>query len=320
MSTLYPWLVPLWQRWQPALQRDGFAQAILLSAQAGLGTGSLIELLAKTCLCKSGDTEPCGFCHSCDLFDAGTHPDFHILKPVETGKSISVDQVRQCQQWTQKSSQLSGRRVIWIENADSMTESAANALLKSLEEPTETCSYILSVEQTNQLLPTIISRCQQWKVTIPNHIEAVNWLNKQGYQSNVNLALRLANGSPLMAVDFINDKKPAFYHKLESAFIIGVEGQAIYAWGDVNKLIAEDYSASLDWLWYLLTDAQKLQFGITVNTDDGQVLQGAQRLSQRIEPQKLHLQTNQLVALIKQFHHHSGLNRELLTLNWLMAF
>ncbi|WP_394243383.1 DNA polymerase III subunit delta' [Vibrio astriarenae] len=316
MTTLYPWLDGLWEQWQPALERGSFSQAVLLSAPNELGVDQLVELLAKTQLCKSSTTEPCGFCHSCDLFDAGTHPDFHTLRPVEAGKSISVDQVRQCQQWAQQSSQLSGTRVIWIENAEAMTESAANALLKSLEEPSASCCYVLTVAKVNQLLPTIISRCQQWVVSIPSHHVAQNWLASQGVKGEYDLALRLASGSPLLAMKLIDDDKISVYQNLESAFLEALQTKSIYSWNDVVKLMADDYERSLIWLWYLMTDAQKQQFSVASTT----AMPGAVQLAERVDHQQLYLQTNELVALLKQFHNHSGLNRELLTLDWLMAF
>ncbi|MGR5119254.1 DNA polymerase III subunit delta' [Vibrio astriarenae] len=316
MTTLYPWIEPLWQQWQPTLEQDKFSQAILLSAQAGMGIDQLVKLLAKTRLCKSSHDEPCGFCHSCDLFDAGTHPDFHKLAPIEVGKSISVDQIRQCQQWAQQSSQLSGVRVIWIDQADAMTESAANALLKSLEEPTESCSYVLSVEKVNQLLPTIISRCQQWSVAIPPHQQAKQWLLNEVGDKELDLALRLAGGSPLNARQLIDDKKVASYHKLEQALLQALEIKTLFAWHDAAKLLSDDYTQGLTWLWYLLTDAQKQLFGI----ESEGTLPGARRVGELTSSDKLYSQTNALVQLLKQFHDHSGLNRELLTLDWLMAF
>lgn len=316
MNTLYPWLKPLWQQWQPSLTQASFTQACLLSAASGLGASTLVEVLAKTLLCKSSNEEACGFCHSCDLFDAGTHPDFHQVAPPEPGKSISVEQIRQCQAWAQQASQLAGQRIIWIHHAQAMTESASNALLKSLEEPSATCSYVLTVEKGSQLLPTITSRCQQWHIVTPEFSQGLSWLKQQADSQLAPLALTLAGGAPLLAQQLITDKAVGDYQKLESSLVNALEQPMFGAWNEVAKVAASDYAMTLTWLWLLLADAQKAQLGLKAD----QQLPGAERVAKLVEQQLLYTQTHRLSTLIDQFNTHSGLNRELLLLEWLMAF
>ncbi|GAL04920.1 DNA polymerase III delta prime subunit [Photobacterium aphoticum] len=80
------------QNWQQLLEQGRLHHAILLVAPQGSGRDVLAKQLAQTVLCQNGVTEPCGMCHSCRLFAAGTHPDFHLLAPVQEGKSIGLMQ------------------------------------------------------------------------------------------------------------------------------------------------------------------------------------------------------------------------------------
>lgn len=100
----------------------------------------------------------CGQCHSCHLFAANNHPDLLVSAAEQT--SIGIDQVRQVSEFLTKTAQLSGNQVVLIEQAQKMTENASNALLKTLEEPTQNSYILLSCQQKDQLLPTILSRCQ----------------------------------------------------------------------------------------------------------------------------------------------------------------
>ncbi len=164
---LYPWQQSLWQSWQLLLGQGRLHHAILLLAVRGSGREVLTQQLAQTVLCQNCDTEPCGVCHSCKLFAAKTHPDFHIIAPLQEGKQIGVDAIRQCNRWAVETSQLAGQRVIMIEHADALGEAAANALLKTLEEPPSGCQFILTAQSLDSLLPTVNSRCNKWRLATP---------------------------------------------------------------------------------------------------------------------------------------------------------
>ncbi|NVK24596.1 MAG: hypothetical protein HWE10_06690 [Gammaproteobacteria bacterium] len=123
------------------------------------------QLLAKTLLCSNKQqtsdgefVQPCQRCHSCELFDAGSHPDFTLVEAEKT--SIGVDEIRQTSTFLNKTSQLSGSQVVVLKQADLMTENASNALLKTLEEPTANSYLLLLTDKKRKLLPTILSRCQ----------------------------------------------------------------------------------------------------------------------------------------------------------------
>lgn len=314
MVQLYPWLTPLWQQWQVQLEAERFPNAALLVAKAGFGQEQLMTQFSRAVMCSNYASEPCGFCHSCQLMESQTHPDFHWVKPEKEGKAITVDQIRQCNRIAQESSQLSGYRLIVIEPADSMNESAANALLKTLENPASNCLFLLISTSVSHLLPTITSRCQQWHISSPEAEQLALWLSSQTQRSVPSYAAHINGNSPLNTLKFIEDGEQKRYESVEKQ-LIEIASQR----GDAVKLAKElslDVEKSLLWLWYLLTDTQKAHFGLQLTS----AVPGASVLVNSIDYNLLYTQTDALQKLIEQLHQHTGLNRELLILNWLFKF
>ncbi len=315
MNELYPWLAPLWQQWQNNLESGRFSNASLLIADAGLGAEQVIERVVQALMCSHFDSEPCGFCHSCQLMRAQTHPDFHQVVPEKAGKTITVDQIRHCNRLAQESSQLGGKRVIVISPAEAMNESAANALLKTLETPSENCVFLLVAHQAQHLLATIVSRCQQWRVTPPSALMLNQWLTQVSAKPVLDYAPHLNGMSPLKTLQFIEQDGVSHYQALEPLFISLVGGQSALLI-DVAKQLVDEENERLTWLWYLLVDAQKWQFGLRV----AHATPGAEALALQLPYARLYSQTKRLESLIEQLKTHSGLNKELLIINWLTQF
>ena len=112
-------------------------------------------------MCQTPDNAPCGHCHACHLMAAQSHPDFHVLVSQE-GKDIGVDQVRAINEVVSQHAQQNGNKLVYIQDAERLTEAAANALLKTLEEPRPNTYFLLQTEPSSSLLATIYSRCQVW--------------------------------------------------------------------------------------------------------------------------------------------------------------
>jgi DNA polymerase-3 subunit delta' len=138
------------------------------------------------------------------LLKAGSHPDNYILEPEEADKAIKVDQVRDLVSFVVQTAQLGGRKVVLIEPVESMNINAANALLKSLEEPSGDTVLLLVSHQPSRLLPTIKSRCVQQACPLPSQAMSLEWLAKAlpdcSQEERIEL-LTLAAGSPLAAVN-----------------------------------------------------------------------------------------------------------------------
>ncbi|WP_095078825.1 DNA polymerase III subunit delta' [Pseudomonas sp. Irchel s3h17] len=201
MAEAYPWQDSLWQQ---LAGRTQHAHAYLLHGPAGIGKRALAERLMARLLCQRPDgLDACGQCKSCLLLRAGSHPDNYILEPEEADKAIKVDQVRELVGFVVQTAQLGGRKVVLIEPAESMNINAANALLKSLEEPSGDTVLLLVSHQTSRLLPTIKSRCVQQACPLPSEAMSLAWLATAlpdcSEDERVEL-LTLAAGSPLAAV------------------------------------------------------------------------------------------------------------------------
>lgn len=202
MAEAYPWQDSLWQQLAGRAQH---AHAYLLHGPAGIGKRALAERLMASLLCQRPTPQgACGECKSCLLLKASSHPDNYILEPEEADKAIKVDQVRDLVSFVVQTAQLGGRKVVLIEPVESMNINAANALLKSLEEPSGDTVLLLVSHQPSRLLPTIKSRCVQQACPLPGEAMSLDWLATAlpdcSPQERIEL-LTLAAGSPLAAVN-----------------------------------------------------------------------------------------------------------------------
>lgn len=155
-----------------AIQSGRLTQGYVLSGPEGIGKQLFARGLAQVLLCKEpgGETlAPCGDCTSCRSFLAGSHPDFHFVQRDPGKRELSVDKLlgpREQRGRTGLCHDLSlrphegSRKIAVINDADTMNDEAANALLKTLEEPPERAVILLIANNYDALLPTIRSRCQ----------------------------------------------------------------------------------------------------------------------------------------------------------------
>lgn len=230
MTDVLPWQVDLW------LQLAGRAQhahAYLLHGPAGIGKRLLAEQLMALLLCQRPvEARACGECKACQLLAAQTHPDHYVLEPEEVDKAIRVDQVRDLVGFVTQTAQLGGRKVILLEPAEAMNLNAANALLKSLEEPSGDTVLLLISHQPSRLLPTIKSRCVQQACPLPGRQQSLDWLAARLPELGPELReqlLTLAAGSPLAAL------------KLHEQKVLELRAQVV---DGVKKLLKQQQSAS----------------------------------------------------------------------------
>jgi DNA polymerase III subunit delta' len=151
-----------------ATLRERLAHAYLFIGPEGVGRESTARALAAAlnCLSLSEDGEACGVCASCRRQAAGTHPDFLVISftPEALQKlqpQIKIGQIREFCRVTAYPPFGDGWRVVLIKPAEALNEDAANALLKTLEEPPERHLLILTAQVEADLLPTIVSRCHK---------------------------------------------------------------------------------------------------------------------------------------------------------------
>lgn len=205
-NSAYPWQQNNWDFLRSYIKQGRVPQALLITGTGGIGKQSLARQFACSLLCSKpqDDGLPCGFCNSCLLIKADTHPDLIQLKPDEEKKTISINQIRQVVADTYLKPQFEAYRVIIINPANIMTVQAANAFLKCLEEPTERTVFILITDKPNKLPATIISRCQRLSVTFPKKQILFDWLRGQGITDNQETLLNLVQGSLLTTQQLTN--------------------------------------------------------------------------------------------------------------------
>lgn len=200
MFDLLPWHQGLARAWR---QRTHQPHAVLLHGPAGIGKQQLAAYWAACRLCLSSAGAPCGQCRACQLLGSGTHPDYFVLTPEESDKAIRVDQVRALVSFVETTPQMAKGKTVLIAPAEAMNVHAANALLKTLEEPAGDTQLILVSHQISLLLPTIRSRCVMQSCPEPTTEQALVWLAGQLPELTTSMQrelLALAKGAPLKAV------------------------------------------------------------------------------------------------------------------------
>lgn len=143
-----------------SIQKNRIAHAYLFEGMRGTGKKEISILLAKSINCQSpvDGYKPCESCLNCKRINHGNHPDIHLVEP--DGLSIKKGQIQLLQEEFSKTGVESKNKLYSIVHADRMTTNAANSLLKFLEEPHAGTVAVLITEQAQQMLPTILSRCQ----------------------------------------------------------------------------------------------------------------------------------------------------------------
>jgi DNA polymerase-3 subunit delta' len=192
------------QALQRAWQRGRLTQAYLFHGPEGVGKYLFARKLAQCLLCRAphtGELDACGECAGCRPFLAGAHPDFHVVERDAGKRELSVAKLIGDRDERGKAGlchELSlrplpgGRKIGVINDADSMNDEAANALLKTLEEPPDGAVLILIAANVDSLLPTIRSRCQPVRFGPLSEADLVALIEQQGLVTNPQEARELA--------------------------------------------------------------------------------------------------------------------------------
>jgi DNA polymerase-3 subunit delta' len=321
MNALLPWHRPHWQNLIERVRAGRLPHALLLSGPVGLGKNQFAVQWAQTILCETGVVQghACGQCRSCLLYAADSHPDLRKVSPLEPGKVIGVDQVREVSQYLSQTSQYGGHKAVIVTPAEQMNINAANSLLKTLEEPSVGSLILLVTDKPGRLPATILSRCQRIDLTVPGAEEATQWLAGQvAPELDVDLILALAEGAPLRALELAES------NALAERSLIMQELERL-AQGDANASVtAEQFlkigaRQTLYWMYHWVADMIRHvsggSEGYIVNRDMRERLT---RLAQRVDLRNLHAYIRQLSEALRM----SGgqLNPQLAMENTLMAW
>jgi DNA polymerase-3 subunit delta' len=171
------WLAPQMQQLQRSRLAGRFPPALLIHDRRGAGGLWLAHHAAQLALCV-GESPPCGKCRGCRQFLADQHPDFTSVAPTEDSKLIRVEQIRELTEALALTAHAGGASVALLHPADAMNANAANALLKTLEEPRPGVTLILVTDVPSRLPATVLSRCQTLHIPAPSRAASLAWLER----------------------------------------------------------------------------------------------------------------------------------------------
>lgn len=294
---MYSWLIKPFNDFLAMKQSNRFSHALLICGSSGLGINELTYEIARTILCEEGGKPNC-CCHSCQMLEASTHPDF--TKIVRDGNNIKVDQIRSGILTLEETATNAHGKVLLIEDAELMNEQASNALLKTLEEPPTDSFIILSTGAPRSLLPTILSRTMRLDIgNVP--LEVLNDFLRKETSSNddFTLELRVSGFNPLKVKEYLEngDSKNLRDALLIFNDVILGNAQSIKFVQAIDKKLSKDLVFSL--FFAIIKDVMLYQVGGLSQTrsilKNEEVLQ---RLA-TIHPDSLNDALNKIIALKK---------------------
>lgn len=260
-SELLPWHQLHWQRLTQRFPQ--LPHAVLLSGMAGTGKRQFADQLSAWLLCLNRSAaKACGVCASCQWLKADTHPGLLYISPEVDAKGkksqfIKIDQIRQLMPFVQQTGE--NWRVVIVEPAESLNIAAANALLKTLEEPGQKVLLILVADQVLQLPATIRSRLQQYPVGLVQQQQAIDYVVEhiKVPVSQAQLLLALSGGAPLSAIalneqeaflarqDWLSDFRCLLSGSLAPMTISGVWQKRlnVWQWLDMQEWMLRDLIA-----------------------------------------------------------------------------
>jgi DNA polymerase-3 subunit delta' len=181
---------------QRAIRHQRVPQAYIFAGEDGVGKKLTALMLAKALNCREREDDACDHCISCHKIDDGNHPDVRLIEP--DGQYIKIDQIRTLQKDVNYRPYEGRRKVYILDQAEALRTEAANALLKTLEEPSPDSLLILVTANVYALLPTVISRCQFVRFVALGVPQLTEFLKreKQMPAEQARLIASLAEGCP----------------------------------------------------------------------------------------------------------------------------
>jgi DNA polymerase-3 subunit delta' len=233
--------------------------AYLLSGPSGIGKRTLALEVAKVLLCLDSREESCNRCKSCKLFERSLHPDFFFLNP--EGDSLGIEAARDLVKKLSLKRVLSPFRVGVIDEAEKLTEEAANCLLKTVEEPKEGVVLFIVTSRVSALPETLISRCQKVVFSPLSEVSVEQYLREEkGLEPDRARFLALLSGGSIGQALFLASRREGILEEVQN-FFKGVQNpKSIFELGPWLSEHREDLPTFLSFILRLLRDALFLSF------------------------------------------------------------
>jgi DNA polymerase-3 subunit delta' len=195
-----PWIAPHTAALTQALKAGRLPHALLIHEAPGAGGEWLAAWVAQLVLCQQGAQAPCGRCTACRRVTARQHPDLNWISLEDESREIRIDQVRDLSADLALKSHGGGYKVAIITPADALNRFAANALLKTLEEPPGATLLVLVATQPSRLPATVRSRCLRLRIRAPQRAESLGWLAAARGEGDWNAALDALGEAPMLLI------------------------------------------------------------------------------------------------------------------------
>lgn len=321
MMKWYPWLRSSFEHLVAQYQARRGHHALLIHALPGMGDDALIYALSRWLMCQQPeDKKSCGHCHGCQLMQAGTHPDYYLLKPEKGKASLGIDAIRDISEKWYECARLGGAKVVWISDVAILTDAAANALLKTVEEPPENTWFLLGCHEPKNVLATLRSRCFYWHIPVPDECYGLAWLAKitDVPPETRCAALRLCGGAPAAAQALLADNMYETRESVYSSLMDVLHQQDLLAL--LSVLHHDNVPDRLYWLSSLLLDALKWQQGAAAFLTNTDQRDRVMTLAEQCSGPRLQAIIYSLFRCREQLLHIAGVNRELLLTDLLLSW
>ncbi|MGB5098816.1 MAG: DNA polymerase III subunit delta' [Porticoccaceae bacterium] len=246
----YPWHGVQWQALDALLKAGTLPHALLFAGAPDIGKFHFARAFASRVLCAEPHGNACGRCRNCQLIAAGSHPDLVLVQPEERGKAIRIDAIRELREFCAGRPHQGGWRVILIEPAEALNANAANALLKTLEEPGERTLLLLVSHQPGRLTATVRSRCRLLRLPTPSIEQALPWLRIQlpGATDAESLLVR-AGRRPLRALALVSGAMAETFARVQELVTSVADGSVVPAAAAAVSASAHfDTAEALGWI------------------------------------------------------------------------
>ena len=204
-SQVTSWQQPSWSNLLDCVSSGTLPHSLLICGEPDIGKLEFAHKLANRLLCPSPSSGyACGICPMCLLLKAASHPDLLLVEPEEKTKVIKVEQIRLITKFIAQTSHAGAGKIIIISPAEALNINAANALLKSLEEPPAKTWFLLISHHPQSLALTIRSRCRCVMIPKPDRAQALAWLEHASEHDNFDALLDIVQGRPMAALELLN--------------------------------------------------------------------------------------------------------------------